>query len=127
MLAALPLVGGMFTGTASAAEAISRRHLQDARDLLMPCVWGFSGNNPDLGFDLTIDFDAKYLLVTGYNLANRNNRLGFAITENSIKNGHYITAFHPSLTYLAKLLRAPELVTLFPLDETFTGWPGKLT
>ena len=105
----------------------NRRNLQGARDLLMPCVWRFSGNNPDLRFDLTIDFDAKCLLVTGYNLANRNNRLGFAITEKSVKNAHYITTFRPSLTYLAKLLRGPELVTLFPLDETITGWPGKLT
>ncbi len=83
--------------------------LEAVRDLLMPGLWGVSGEFsresklPYPGLQTNICIEDDHLLVVGYCAAN-NCMLAYAITKDALLTGRYKAEFGPSTRALCKIL-----------------------
>ena len=108
LLASFPFIGGV-VAKALAKDAgvipdfVSVKRLQDARNLLLPGVFGHAQQFPGVEFDARIDEANHCLLIIG--TSNITGRSGwFEITSTEIADNTFKARFWPSCLKLGELL-----------------------
>ena len=74
---------------------------EQVRDFLLPTLFDVFGQS---NINAEIIAEGKHLIIKASKRGNEDSPLGFAITENSIKDGTYRFSFRPSCEFLKEII-----------------------